>query len=65
MAPPRSAFRKMVTVCKRYREEQNMLFSTDPVLAKSKTKCKQVCGKDRMGVYPAPVKLGGRDLIMG
>ena len=43
----------MVTVCERYREEQNMLFSTDPVLAKSKTKCMQVCGKDRVVVYPA------------
>ena len=49
-------------MCERYREEQNMVFSTDPVLAKSKNKCMLLCGQDRVAIYPAPVKLRGRDL---
>ena len=39
-----------------------ILFSTDPVSAKSKTKCMLVCGQDRVTVYTALVKLIGRDL---
>ena len=62
MAPSRSALHEMVTMCERYSDKHNMVFSTDPVPAKSKPKCMLVCGKDRVGTYPAHVQLGGRDL---
>ena len=62
MAPSRSALQEMVSVCERYGEEHIMVFSTDPVPAKSKTKCILVCGKDRVASYPVPIQLGGRDL---
>ena len=39
-----------------------MVFSTDPVPSKSKTKCMLVCGKDRVAKYPDPIQLEGRDL---
>ena len=62
MAPTRSMLQQMVTVCEQYGDTHNMVFSTDPVAAKSKTKCMLVCGKDRVTEYPDPVQLGGRDL---
>ena len=52
----------MVNVCKKYGDQHNMVFSTDPVPSKSKTKCMVICGKDRVTSYPAPVKLGGQEL---
>ena len=52
----------MVTVCENYGDLHNMIFSTDPVPSKSKTKCMMVCGNDKVTSYPAPVKLGGQDL---
>ena len=62
MAPTRNMLRKMVTVCENYGQTHNMVFSTDPVPSKSKTKCMLVCGKDRVANYPDPIQLEGRDL---
>ena len=52
----------MVTVCERYGAEHNLIFSTDPSPAKSKTKCIFFCGRSNNVKYPAPVKLDGKDL---
>ena len=62
MAPTRSMLQKMVSVCEQYGKTHNMVFSTDPVPSKSKTKSMLVCGKDRVIQYPDPIKLGERDL---
>ena len=62
MAPTRSVLQQMVTICEDYGKKHNMVFSTDPIPAKSKTKCLLVSGRDRVVSYPAPVQLGGQDL---
>ena len=45
-----------------YASKNNLTFSTDPIPAKSKTKCMFICGKTRNPVYPAPLQLYGTDL---
>ena len=45
MAPTRSMLQEMVKVCQQYGEKHNMIFSTDSVPARSKTKCIYVNGK--------------------
>ena len=62
MAPNRTMLQHMVTVCERYGKSHNMVFSTDPVPAKSKTKCMLICGKNRVAKYPDPVILDGQCL---
>ena len=52
----------MVSVCEKYGRDQNLVFSTDPVPAKSKTKCMFFCGRTGDVRYPEPVKLEGKDL---
>ena len=52
----------MLIVCESYAEEHNLVFSTDPVPSKSKTKCIYFCGKAGRIQYPEPVQLGGKDL---
>ena len=52
----------MVNVCHSYDVEHNQTFSTDPVPAKSKTKCLFFCGRPGKVRYPEPVKLNGQDL---
>ena len=61
LAPSRSAMKQMMKVCEAYAEDNNLQFSTDPVPAKSKTKCIYMCGY-MDPVYPAPLQLCGRDL---
>ena len=55
LAPSRSAMKKMLKVC------ENLQFSTDPVPAKSKSKCIYMCGYSDP-VYPVPLQLCGADL---
>ena len=43
MAPTRNMLQKTVTVFENYGQTDNMVFSTDPVPSKSKTKCILVC----------------------
>ena len=52
----------MVKVCQQYGEKHNLIFSTDPSPAKSKTKCLYFCGRLNNVVYPSPVQLDGKDL---
>ena len=52
----------MLTVCQSYARDHNLVFSTDPVPSKSKTKCMYFCGRMGQVRYPAPVQLEGEDL---
>ena len=63
MAPSRDVLQRMIQVCEVYASEHNLVFSTDPVPSKSKSKCMYFCG--RLGgrvKYPAPLQLAGKDL---
>ena len=62
LAPNRTVLQQMVTVCEEYGSTHNMVFSTDPVPAKSKTKCMLICGKNKVAKYPDPVVLDGQCL---
>ena len=62
MAPNREVLQKMVSTCERYGKRHNLVFSTDPIPAKSKTKCIYFCGRSNNVRYPAPVHLDGKDL---
>ena len=62
MAPNREVLQAMVSICERYGKEHNLVFSTDPVPAKSKTKCIFFCGRSGKVKYPAPVQLDGKYL---
>ena len=52
----------MLNICEVYAAEHNLVFSTDPVPSKSKTKCMYFCGRAGKVTYPDPVKLCGKDL---
>ena len=63
MAPSRDVLQRMLEVCEAYASEHNLVFSTDPEPAKSKTKCMYFCG--RLGgrvMLPAPLYLDGKAL---
>ena len=62
LAPNREVLQKMIQVCEIYAAEHNLVFSTDPIPAKSKTKCLLFCGKSPRPKYPDPLKLNGKDL---
>ena len=62
MAPNREVLQAMLEVCQQYSREHNLVFSTDPVPSKSKTKCMYFCGRVGNVKYPAPVQLEGKDL---
>ena len=62
LAPNREVLQRMVNVCQSYAAEHNLVFSTDPVPALSKTKCIFFCGRSGKVKYPDPVKLDGQDL---
>ena len=62
LAPTRQVLQQMLSVCESYGIAHNLVFSTDPVPAKSKTKCMLFCGRISNVKYPAPVKLDGKDL---
>ena len=62
LAPNREVLQKMVSVCEEYGEEMNLEFSTDPVPAKSKTKCILFSGTHKRVSYPKAVKLKGKEL---
>ena len=52
----------MLVVCQNYAREHNLVFSTDPLPSKSKTKCMYFCGRNGQVNYPAPVYLEGEPL---
>ena len=61
LAPSKTAMVRMLSVCEKYAEEHNLLFSTDPNPTKSKSKCLYMCGHQDP-VYPLPLQLCGADL---
>ena len=63
MAPSRDVLQRMIQVCEVYATEHNLVFSTDPVPSKSKSKCIYFCGRlGRRVRYPDPLQLDGEDL---
>ena len=62
LAPNRQVLQRMLYVCQSYADEHNLVFSTDPVPALSKTKCVFFCGRQGRVRYPDPVQLSGQDL---
>ena len=53
----------MLELCEVYALEHNLVFSTDPVPSKSKTKCIYFYGRQGRRVkYPAKLRLDGKDL---
>ena len=62
LAPNRDVLQRMLQVCEVYAAEHNLVFSTDPVPAKSKTKCVLFCGKAGRVRYPDQLHLDGKDL---
>ena len=62
LAPNREVLQRMLQVCQAYAVEHNLVFSTDPVPAKSKTKCIFFCGRPGNVKYPDKVQLDGKDL---
>ena len=52
----------MLNVCEDYASAHNLVFSTEPIPSKSKTKCIYFCGRPGVLRYPDPVQLGGKDL---
>ena len=62
MAPTRGAMQSMLEICEAYAAKNNVMFSTDPDPAKSKTKCIFVCGNKKKLTRPAPLTLCGREL---
>ena len=62
IAPTRSAMQRMLLEIETFAAESNVVFSTDPLPSKSKTKCIYVVGKKKNLTKPAPLILCGREL---
>ena len=62
LAPSRDAAQRMLQICEKFTNNNNILFSTDPDPTKSKSKCIHVVGPREQKVKPAPLILGGREL---
>ena len=62
LAPSRTAAAMMLETCEQYALQHNLMFSTDPNPAKSKSKCIYFTGKARNVILPDPLQLFGEDL---
>ena len=62
IAPTRAAMQRMLYELQVFAGESNISFSTDPIPAKSKTKCIYVVGNKHNLSKPAPLELCGRVL---
>ena len=64
LAPTRLVLQQMMAVCEQYGRDHNLVFSTDPVPAKSKTKGIYFCGLKNPArvIYPDKVILNGEKL---
>ena len=62
LAPTRDGMQVMLDTCQRFTSRYNLMFSTDPNPAKSKTKCIFVCGQAKKAKKPSPLVLNGKDL---
>ena len=66
LAPGRETMCRMLEICESYAQEYNLIFSTNPVPSKSKTKCIFMCGKSGNAVpdgVPKPLVLNGKELL--
>ena len=61
IAPNRTSMQIMLKVCENFAKKNNIIFSTDPNPALSKTKCLFMTGKENTS-YPAELKLNGEYL---
>ena len=61
IAPSRCSMAVMLSKCEEFAIENNLVFSTDPVPSKSKTKCLFITGKNKIE-KPAPLILNGKEL---
>ena len=61
LAPNAHVLQRMVTICEKYALEHNIVFSTNPSPAQSKTKCVLFSGKNNSPDL-APVRLDGMNL---
>ena len=57
IAPSRNAMQRMLLELEEFAKKSNITFSTDPVPAKSKSKCLYVVGNKRNLEKPAPLTL--------
>ena len=62
LAPTTDILQMMLQICEDYAHAHNLVFSTDPVPVRSKTKCMYFCGRQGRRVkYPEPFPcIGGR-----
>ena len=63
LAPNREVLQSMLVVCQTYAREHNLVFSTDPVPSKSKTKCMYFCGLHQSSLK-GKIFLGWNKLII-
>ena len=59
LAPTREALQRMVKEAEHFASSNNIVFSTDPSPAKSKSKCMWFTGKSGQMDYPTPITLNG------
>ena len=65
LAPSRDVLQKMLQVCESYATNHNLVFSTDPLSAKSKSKYIYYCGRlEKRVTYPAPLSLDGKSIAL-
>ena len=62
LSPSRTAMAMMLEVCEKYAASHNLVFSTDPNPAKSKSKCLYMCGQMNNVKKPEELQLNGKDL---
>ena len=62
VSPTRDAMQLMLDTCERFAVKNNLLFSTHPNPAKSKTKAIFVCGRRKKLIKPVPLTLYGKEL---
>ena len=62
LSPSRTAMAMMLEVCEKYAASHNLVFSTDPNPAKSKSKCIYMCGQMNNVKKPEELQLNGKDL---
>ena len=62
VAPTRDGMQAMLQVCEKFADKVGLIFSTDPIPSKSKTKCIFMLGKRTNCAKPAPLLLNGKEL---
>ena len=57
IAPSRSALQRMLDLCEQYASDHNLVVSTDPNPASSKSKSLYLVGKTRGGQIQCPIRI--------